>query len=126
MPIELRTETIISARGVPKLLGPIGRNGSHMHVSQVIRAITHGLAGHRLEALRVGKSWVTSVEAVERWLRAQTPGPKGAETLLAPNTAPRRMADMQVDKDVRELLYPKKGSHVRNSARSRLGTRGKS
>lgn len=72
--IDLKSETIIPARKVPDLLGPIGRNGSKMHISKVMRGILKGLNGHRLEAVRCGSHWVTSIEAVERWTQAQAAG----------------------------------------------------
>jgi hypothetical protein len=72
MPIDLKTETIIDAlKQAPSYLG-VGRNGKPPHKSFVIRAIKKGHNGHRLEALRVGSRWITSVEALQRWAEAQT------------------------------------------------------
>jgi Protein of unknown function (DUF1580) len=72
MPIDLKTETIIDAlKEAPSYLGA-GRNGKPPHKSFVLRAIKRGLNGHRLEALRVGSRWITSVEALQRWAEAQT------------------------------------------------------
>jgi Protein of unknown function (DUF1580) len=41
----------------------------------LIRAITKGVNGHKLEALRVGSRWLTSIQAIQRWLELQTHGP---------------------------------------------------
>src|SRR3954469_19956856 len=72
MAIDFKTEEIIDVR---RQAGPslgAGRNGRPVHISFFIRAITKGINGHRLEALKVGSRWITSVEALQRWAEAQT------------------------------------------------------
>jgi hypothetical protein len=69
--IDIRNETTIWANDVPKMLPP-GRGGKRMHLSSVIRAILAKDETRRLEALRVGSRWLTSVEAVQRWMERQT------------------------------------------------------
>jgi len=72
MTIQLKTETIIDAlKEAPGFLGA-GRAGKLPYRSFMIRAIKTGHNGHRLEALRVGGRWLTSVEALQRWAEAQT------------------------------------------------------
>jgi hypothetical protein len=70
--IDLKTETPINLRQAARLL-PSGRKGRPVHVSTLVRAITRGANGCKLEALRLGKQWVTTVEALQRWGEAQTP-----------------------------------------------------
>ncbi len=102
MSVNLKTETIIDAlRQVPSLLGP-GRNGRPRHKSFIIRAIKKGLNGRRLEALRVGSSWITSVEAVQRWLVAQTDG-LVAET--ARSTTDRGKSEEQAHRELGRLGF---------------------
>jgi Protein of unknown function (DUF1580) len=81
MSIDLKTETIIDVvRQAPQYLGS-GRNGKPVHKSFLIRAIKKGVNGHRLEALRIGSRWISSIEALQRWAESQTPdlasGPAG-------------------------------------------------
>ena len=87
--IDLKSETVIPARKVPDLMGPIGRNGSKIHISQVMRGILKGLNGHKLEAMRCGSHWVTSVEAVERWVTAQAESTGSPNQSLRPSPAAR-------------------------------------
>jgi hypothetical protein len=103
MGIDLKTETIIDViRQVPPLLGA-GRNGKLQHKSFLIRAITKGTNGHRLEALRIGKRWVTSVEAVQRWAESQT-----LDAALRPAETPaasRRKAAEQAGRELDRLGF---------------------
>jgi hypothetical protein len=88
MGIDLKTEQIIDVRReAPAYLG-VGRNGRPVHISFFIRAITRGIRGHRLEALKVGSRWITSVEALQRWAERQTPGTAAASG--GPITSPRQ------------------------------------
>jgi hypothetical protein len=57
---------------------PQGRNGKRLSLSAALRWVLQGVPlpdGQRvrLEAVRVGSKWVTSVEALERFALAQTP-----------------------------------------------------
>ena len=98
MPIDLKSETIIDAlKQVPSYLGT-GRNGKPPHKSFVLRAIKKGHNGHRLEALRVGNRWITSVEALQRWAEAQTEG-----TSTRPNEVPAANRRKSAEQAGREL-----------------------
>jgi len=57
-------ETIIDALREALAFMGCGRNGKPPHKSFVLRAITKGINCHRLEALRVGSRWLTSVESL--------------------------------------------------------------
>ena len=77
MSIELRNETIINLSQVGNYLPP-GRRGKRVSLSCALRWILNGVrlaSGEvvRLEAVRVGGRWITSVEALERFATAQTP-----------------------------------------------------
>ncbi len=102
MGIELKTETIIDAlREAPAFLGR-GRNGKPPHKSFVLRAITKGINGHRLEALRVGSRWLTSVEALQRWAEDQT---KDATIAPTPTPASRRKAAEAAGRELDRLGF---------------------
>ena len=94
MGIDLKNETRIDLVEAPHYLGK-GRNGRPMHIATLIRAVTRGIRGVRLEALRFGNRWVTSVEALERW------GVRMAETSVSPETptARRSRRTRQLDDD---------------------------
>jgi hypothetical protein len=77
MSIDLKTETIIDLKQAPPYLGR-SRNGRPVHYSYLVRAIRKGINGHRLEALRIGNRWITSVEALQRWAEIQTLVPLAA------------------------------------------------
>ncbi len=64
--IELRTETLIALRDAPKHL-PARPGGKRLHISAVYRWITKGVAGIVLEAVRVGGTTYTSLEALQRF-----------------------------------------------------------
>jgi len=62
--------------------GPSTRQGKRLHPSTVLRWVLHGVrtpTGQRvrLEAVRLGGRWVTSVSALERFIAAQTPSLDG-------------------------------------------------
>jgi hypothetical protein len=66
MGVNLKTETVVDLNQASRYLG-LGRNRRPMHLSTLVRAITRGVKGHRLEALRIGNRWLTSIEALQRW-----------------------------------------------------------
>jgi hypothetical protein len=71
--IDLSTETLISLTQAARLRPP-GRNGRPAHVSTIYRWITSGMSGIRLEAIRIGGSLYTSVEALQRFADRLTSG----------------------------------------------------
>lgn len=78
MSIDLHTETIIKLADVGQHL-PLSRKGKTVSLSCALRWVLGGVrvpgTGQtvRLEALRLGGRWVTSVEALQRFAEAQTP-----------------------------------------------------
>lgn len=64
----LQTEKILTFIEATKTLPPI--EGRRVHPSTIWRWASRGTKGVRLEALRLGGRWVTSVEALERFGRA--------------------------------------------------------
>ena len=70
--IDLANERpLYTLRQVAKFFPP-ARNGKERHISFFIRGITDGVNGVKLEAIRDGSRWLTSREALQRWMEAQT------------------------------------------------------
>lgn len=73
MSINLEAEQVLTlaeaARSLPRL-----RRGRKVHVSTLYRWISRGVGGVRLEALKLGRTVVTSREALQRFAERQTTG----------------------------------------------------
>jgi hypothetical protein len=88
--LNFRDETTLTLNQAARLLPP-SRRGRPVTLSCVLRWVLQGVrtpAGTvRLEAVRLGGRWLTSLEALERFAAAQTPQVDGS----APPT-PRAVA----------------------------------
>jgi hypothetical protein len=89
--IELRNETMISLEAAARMLPP-GRRGRPVNASTIFRWIVDGTktpagAVVRLDGIRIGGRWLTSVEALERFAAQQTPIFAPAETREAVHNA---------------------------------------
>lgn len=101
MSIDFQSETLIdAARQGPEHLPP-SRNGRPVHSSFLIRAITKGINGVRLEAVRVGSRWITSVEALQRWAERQTSAYLSGEQPTKRSVAQRQRAAERADRELR-------------------------
>ena len=67
--IDLREETLVPLREVPRLLPPRA-SGRRIHISAVYRWAQRGVRGIRLETARVGGTTYTSREALQRFADA--------------------------------------------------------
>jgi hypothetical protein len=77
--IDLTTEQLLPLAAAAALLPP-GRRGKKTHIGTLVRWIQNGVllpSGERvrLEANRLGSRWLTSLQAIERFMAAQTPTP---------------------------------------------------
>jgi hypothetical protein len=77
MSIEIRNETTITLSQAGQLLPP-GRRGKRPSLGCVLRWVLEGVrlpSGEvvRLEAIRCGGRWITTIEALERFATRQTP-----------------------------------------------------
>jgi hypothetical protein len=76
MGIDLRNDTTISLSQAARMLPP-GRRGRPVTLSCLLRWVLDGVKSPsgrvRLEAVRMGGRWITSVEALERFACRQTP-----------------------------------------------------
>ena len=77
--MRLSQEQFYSLNQILKMgIIPAGRSGRRAHFSTLLRWIKNGLKDPqgrriRLEAVRVGGKWATSLEALERFFDALTP-----------------------------------------------------
>jgi hypothetical protein len=100
--IDLATEQRIGLHDAAKLY-PSFRNGRPTHISTVLRHITKGTRlpnGEvvRLEGARLGGRWITSVEAVQRFMERLTAGALGDApnaSALAVRTSPQRRRELE-------------------------------
>ena len=79
MAIEISSEHVLTlaeaARALPRL-----RGGRKVHVSTLYRWISRGVGGVRLEAVKIGRTQVTSREALQRFAERLTCGAPVAAT----------------------------------------------
>jgi hypothetical protein len=98
--IDLRNESTISLSQAARMLPP-GRRGRPVSLSCVLRWVLDGAKAPdgtlvRLEAVRLGGRWITSVEALARFADRQTPklenGPEPPRSLAKRHVASERAA----------------------------------
>lgn len=91
--IEIGHETLIPIREVPRRLPP-RPNGKRVHVSACYRWIQRGVRGVRLEAVRIGGSTYTSIEALQRFADQLTnPGRETTLTITSTTATRQRQID---------------------------------
>ncbi len=81
-----------AARALPRL-----RGGKRVHVATLYRWVSRGVAGVRLESLRLGRTVVTSREALQRF--AERLGGRTVPTSPAAPAAARREARVDAELD---------------------------
>lgn len=68
---DLRSERLVSVARAARVINP----AEPPHAATVYRWLSRGVAGVRLEAIRIGSKWWTSEEAISRFLsRLNAPG----------------------------------------------------
>jgi hypothetical protein len=80
--IDIATERLLNLEEAAQLL-PSARAGRPVHSATVFRLIQ----SRKLEGLRIGARWVTSVEAMQRMAERQTRAALGDETPAEAPTA---------------------------------------
>jgi hypothetical protein len=109
--IDIATEHILNPREAARIYGR-SRAGRPTHVSTIIRHITLGTrlpSGEivRLEGLRLGGRWVTSQEAIQRYVERLTSAALGStETGEAPpvRSAARERELVAIDRELDRVL----------------------
>jgi hypothetical protein len=94
--IDLQNERTLSlAQAAREPLFPPGRNGAKPTLSCILRWILNGVNGPtgdriRLEAVRLGRRWITSREAIQRFAERLTPQLGESEPVRSTRTAVER------------------------------------
>jgi hypothetical protein len=106
--LDLAKEERLSLQQAAKLY-PSSRNGRPTHISTPLRHITKGVrlaSGERvrLEGARLGGRWITSVQAMERFMARLTAGALGDATTNAPIIRTTRQRRRELDRVDRELV----------------------
>lgn len=104
--IDLANETNISLSAAARMLPP-GRRGRPVSLSCVLRWVLEGVrlpSGRvvRLDAVRLGGRWLTSVEALQRFADAQTPRLDGEPAKVRTPGARQRAAE-RVEKELQRV-----------------------
>ena len=99
--IDVASETLVPLRQVPKLLPP-RPNGKRIHISAVYRWIQRGIKGTRLEAVRIGGTTYTSLEAIQRFT-VPSGHTSGVPTQLTTTRTRRKQID-HANREVARLL----------------------
>ncbi len=93
--IDLQTEKVISIRDACQML-PRRRGGKRPHFATLYRWIQRGVRGVRLESIKVGGEFCTSVEALQRFCERCTDP-------TAPKSRTSKTRQRAIDKADREL-----------------------
>jgi hypothetical protein len=103
--IDLRNETPLSLSQAAKTLPP-GRRGQPVTLSCLLRWILNGVKTPdgvvRLEAIRMGRRWITSIEALERFADKQTPRPHEWPH-SSPSVKQRQRASQRAERDLEKM-----------------------
>ena len=107
MSVDLANETIITLAQVGDYL-PAFRKQARVSISCALRWVLDGVrlpAGEavRLEAVRLGGRWLTSVEALQRFAEAQTPRLDGQAAPAPPTPATRERASRRAAEQLERL-----------------------
>src|SRR5258708_3576071 len=94
--IDIQNETTIGLSAAARRLPP-NRGGRPVHPSCALRWVTVGVRVDgqviRLEAIRLGGRWLTSVEALQRFAEAQTPQFGGVVPMPRPPASRQRAVE---------------------------------
>jgi hypothetical protein len=105
--IDLRNEKTLNLTAAARMLPP-GRRGRPVSLSCVLRWVLDGVrlrSGDivRLEAVRLGGRWITSVEALERFADRLTPRLSDASVSAPPTPGQRRRAAAAAEQELDQL-----------------------
>jgi hypothetical protein len=88
--IDIATETLLALKDAAARI-PSSRAGRPTHAATIFRLIRAG----KLEGIRLGGRWVTSVEALQRYADRETRAALGDEPEPAPAITRRRAAEIE-------------------------------
>jgi hypothetical protein len=104
--IDLESERTISLQEAARRY-PSGREGKPTHVATVLRHITMGVRGPngeivRLDGTRLGRRWITSIEAIQRFSERLTAATISNQA-QAPGVATSASRKRELERIKREL-----------------------
>ncbi len=91
MAIDINREDVVSLRDAASIL-PKLRQGKRIHVNTLYRWASRGIRGVRLEVVRIGRTLVTSREAIQRFVEGSS-GTTGSRVTRS-NDADRAEAEL--------------------------------
>lgn len=94
--IDIRSEQLITFTQAARLRPP-SRAGRPTHPATIGRWARRGVRGHHLEAIRLGGTWYTSVEALQRFANLLSGGPASSESV--PPHVQQRATDVDAELD---------------------------
>jgi len=100
--IDLSSETPLFFADVPQYLPKHPRSGKRVHVNAVYRWHRVGVAGVRLEAISIGGTLATSVQALQRFCDACTAAKLGTTTPPARTSRQRERAIEAAERELAE------------------------
>ncbi len=103
--IDIATESLIPLREAPRRLPP-RPTGKRVHISACYRWVSRGVRGIRLEAIRVGGTMYTSLEALQRFADRLGPQVAREPQPIKPTTVTRYRQIDQASRRLREALGP--------------------
>ena len=77
--IDITREKLFTLGVIARVL-PSTRRGRPTHPSTLLRWATKGVRGRRLDAVRIGGNWYTSLEALGRFAEAPAPAAEACES----------------------------------------------
>lgn len=95
--VDIHSEKLISVVQAASLIPP-SRSGRATHTSTIIRWIHRGSRGRRLEAVRIGGCWYTSIEALARFAEFTPPREDAATTTSRSSQSHARRANEELEK----------------------------
>ena len=98
MGIDLQLEHIVAFSRVPQLACiPRRRQDRRLHVSTIYRWHLRGIKGVRLEAIRVGGTFCTSIEALQRFFERLAEPKNQQPTSPTPSNASQMAVEKKLD-----------------------------
>jgi hypothetical protein len=97
--IDIASEQLITLAEAAKLIPP-ARSGKKTHISTLLRWISQGMGGIKLEAVLMGARWMTSRESLQRFAERLTPDVEAEQPRLPRSPAARERANSRAEKEL--------------------------
>ena len=117
--IDVQNEQLVPIRELPNRL-PRRASGRKVHISACYRWIRQGVRGVRLEAVKIGGTTYTSLEALQRFGDRQASGHEGSIDRVQPRTRQRQLTRSETQLD--RLLANKSDLPAPGTAHGNDGT----